>query len=56
VKDKFQTLWRKRGLDVKNNNEKNVQVETHMLAYKLLCNCMKDEVPTAAIKTAERCV
>jgi hypothetical protein len=51
MKEKFQTLRGKRGLDVKNISETNVQFATQVLACKLLDKGRNDEV-----LTAEKCV
>jgi hypothetical protein len=56
MKEKFQTFRGKRGLDVKNISDPNVWFAMQVLACKLLHKCRKDEVPTAVIAAAEKCV
>jgi hypothetical protein len=56
MKEKFQTFRGKRGLDVKNISDDNVQFATQVLACKLLHKCQKDEVPAAVIAAVEKCI
>jgi hypothetical protein len=56
MKEKFDTFRGKRGLDVKNINDKNVRFVTQVLACKLLRKCHKDEVSTAVIAATEKCM
>jgi hypothetical protein len=56
MKEKFDAFRGKRGLDIKRINEKELRFMTQDLAYKLLHNCHKDEVPSVVISPAEKCM
>jgi hypothetical protein len=56
MKEKFYIFKGKRGLDVKNIIDTNVQFATQVLAYKLFHKCRKDEVLAAVIAAIEKCV
>jgi hypothetical protein len=54
MKEKLHTFRREKGLDVTNINYDDVQFETQVLAYKLLCKCRKDKVLARVITVAEK--
>jgi hypothetical protein len=56
MKDKFDTFRGKRGLDVRNINDKNVRFAMQVLACKMLWKCRKDEVPVVVIAATEKCI
>jgi hypothetical protein len=56
MKDKFHTFRRKRGLDVANINDGNVQFETQVFSCELLRKFLKEKVSVTVIVTAEKCV
>jgi hypothetical protein len=56
MKEKFNTFRGKRGLDVTNISDDVVRFATQVLACKLLRKCWKDEVLTAVIRSAEKCI
>jgi hypothetical protein len=54
MKEKFDTFKGKRGLYFKSFHNKDVRFSTHVLSYKLLHKCRKDEVPIVVISTIEK--
>jgi len=56
MKDNFDTFRGKRGMDVRNINDKNVRFAMQVLACKMLRACRKDEVSTVVIATTKKCI
>jgi hypothetical protein len=44
MKEKFNTIWGKRGLDVKHINNKKVRFATKVMTSNILHKCHVDEV------------